>query len=203
MAPDDTLWRERLHAILAEPVYHPQIRRPLFGGLLEAVWHWIAVHIFIFHVPHASVPRAAGYVMLAVALGAALLFFRRLTFNPRVNRSAQSHADGSRPLAAAQWLQRADEMLQSGDEIEASRLLFRAALTHLAQEGHIRPGADRTNGEYVRALFQNRPSEAGELQAIAADCDILWYGAPAIDTATLAQRIRHRVAALLAGGDPA
>ncbi len=203
MAPDDTLWRERLHAILAEPAYHPQIRRPLFGGLLQAVWHWIAVHIFIFHVPHTSVPRVAGYVMLAVALGAALLFFRRLTFNPRVNRAAQSHADGSRPLAATQWLLLADELLRAGDEIEASRLLFRAALTHLAQEGHIRPGADRTNGEYVRALFQSHLSEAGKLQAIAADCDILWYSAPAADAAAMAQRIRDRVAALLVGGDPA
>ena len=203
MTPDDKLWRERLHAILAEPAYHPQVRHPLFGGLLEAVWHWIAVHIFIFHVPRASVPPAAGYVLLAVALGAAALFFRRLTVNARVNRAAQSPLDETRPLTAAKWLQRADELLRTGDGIEASRLLFRAALTHLAQEGHIRPGADRTNGEYVRALFQSRLSEAGKLQAIAADCDILWYGAPAADAAALAQRIRDRVAALLAGGDPA
>ena len=200
MAPQGLAWQQRLRGILSEPRYHPQTHTLSFGWLWQAVWHWIATHIFVFHLPHGRIPPATGYVVLVIALGVTALFFRRLTVNPRVSRKPP-HTVPDAPRTAADWVRQADELLLRGQHVEASRLLFRAAITDFAQRGYIRLAPDKTNGEYVRALTRQRLPEERALRAIAADCDQLWYGAADADAAELARRMRSRVGALLSGGD--
>ncbi len=200
VAPQELAWQQRLRTILAEPRYHPQTHTLSFGWFWQAVWHWLATHIFVFHLPHGRIPPVTGYAVLVVALVVTALFFRRLTVNPGVPRTPRQGVQGA-SRTAADWVREADGLMLQGEYVEASRLLFRAALTDFAQRGYIRLAPDKTNGDYVRAITRQRLPEEQTLRAIAADCDLLWYGAADGNAAELARRTRDRVTAVLAGGD--
>jgi hypothetical protein len=172
------LARRQALDILHEGRFHaPAVPRPLHGVLraiggavdplrsaVDALVSWLA----------GVLPggRVAAWSVLAILLGAitALLAStttRRLLREPP---AADPHT-GEDPPPTAAALERAAEDARSGGQLdEAIRLLFRAGLSRLTEQGRLPPAAAMSNLAVARAVG------SGDFDMLARQFDTIVYG---------------------------
>ncbi|MCB9479369.1 MAG: DUF4129 domain-containing protein [Deltaproteobacteria bacterium] len=154
--PREPAWMRDLEAFL-KGLFAPldRVFGDVFGG--NPVIGWV-VFIALF--------------VLLIVLVVHLIYSFRQAFDDGAGTGIADRSGGRTDPATLERM--AADASGRGDYVGAVRLLFRAAITHLARMGRSphRPGM--TNWAYVR--WYRRSSASGALKELAAVIDRSWYG---------------------------
>lgn len=182
--PPETV-RETAQRVLTRDYYdledlvHPF---PLAGRVLEWIrdaWDALGDLLGLVGLP---IPPWLFWALVALpALGMlAWLLTRRLSERERSRRQEADEVElEDLPTDVEALLQRSDEVAQNGNYVDASRMLYRAALVRLEEQrgGFYRRGL--TNTEYIRTF--RMPWVIENLQVFADLIDWKWYRARRFD----------------------
>lgn len=142
------------------------------------------------------VPGGLPSLVLVILAIVAIVVALRLGLGPAHLRDALTdRRRGDRSRTADDYREEAERLAAAGDHKEAVRARFRAIIRELEQRGVLDPRPGRTAGEIAREGGGAVPSIAGDLHAVAATFDRIWYGRVAATAAdyTLVRDADQRV----------
>ncbi|NSW57167.1 MAG: DUF4129 domain-containing protein [Armatimonadetes bacterium] len=176
-------WLHReIEAILAQPEYRRGV--PLIQKLLE----WIDELLRswwgdeVFALKEAWPGLYWGIVALLIVALALLLAHILITIRNAFREGVVTRAPAPRGRSAdpAQLREQARRLASAGRLHEAVHLLFEAVVRQLDRAGALRYDPASTNWEYVAALGDH-PTIRSELQELARELDVVWYGGVPLD----------------------